>query len=290
MYIVGLDVDSRAYFTSATCAISLLYLMNTLVFLQIFSNKYKYNKNNNNNNYIKNHSKFKFIYSFSQKRNYKTNSLIIYNNQVISYSLTKGILSKIEREKLKINDYQKSIIIGLILSDGWLRLKKGWNSKLGFKQSLKNFYYCWFIYNNLKNLCSNTPYLNSNLIRGRLFYSVQFETRQLKSLNFFKELFYNDKTKIIKDELIFHLNEIALAHWIMGDGARRNNGITLCTDNFSLYDVVKLINMLYIKFNIKCTLHKEKNHYRIYINKKEWLKIKDKVKPYIIKDFYYKIN
>lgn len=39
------------------------------------------------------------------------------------------------------------------------------------------------------------------------------------------------------------MDYIVLAYWIMGDGAKRNKGITLCTDGFTLYEVVTLINI-----------------------------------------------
>jgi hypothetical protein len=35
-------------------------------------------------------------------------------------------------------------------------------------------------------------------------------------------------------ELFDYLNEIVLAHWILGDGAKKNKGLTLCTDSFTL--------------------------------------------------------
>jgi len=44
----------------------------------------------------------------------------------------------------------------------------------------------------------------------------------------------------------------------MGDGSKRNKGITLCTDNFNIEEVILLINILIIKFNINPTIHKEK--------------------------------
>ena len=36
----------------------------------------------------------------------------------------------------------------------------------------------------------------------------------------------------------------------MGDGAKKNKGFTLCTDNFTLQEVIMLINIFIIKFNI----------------------------------------
>ncbi len=68
----------------------------------------------------------------------------------------------------------------------------------------------------------------------------------------------------------------ALAFWLMDDAHKNpRGGITLCTDSFSLIEVLRLIRVLKFKFNIKCTIHKKKKskkseiknrfYYRIYI-------------------------
>jgi len=76
----------------------------------------------------------------------------------------------------------------------------------------------------------------------------------------------------------------------MGDGSIRNKGITLCTDSFSIKEVVILMNILKIKYNINSTIHMEKYKPRIYINKKELSKILNYIKPYFIKSFLYKLS
>src|SRR4051812_48102017 len=59
------------------------------------------------------------------------------------------------------------------------------------------------------------------------------------------------------------LTPIALAHWIMGDGAWNHSGVVLCTDSFSIEDNVKLINILIVRYQLDCTLRCSEN--RIYI-------------------------
>ena len=75
---------------------------------------------------------------------------------------------------------------------------------------------------------------------------LQFSTRKYHCLNELYHLFYK-KIKIIPYNIYDLLTPIALAHWIMGDGAKRNKGLVLCTDSFSISDVVKLSNVLRIK-------------------------------------------
>ena len=76
----------------------------------------------------------------------------------------------------------------------------------------------------------------------------------------------------------------------MGDGAKRNKGITLCTDSFSFKEVIILMNILKIKYDINSTIHLEKHKPRIYINKNELLKILSNIEPYIVKSLLYKIS
>jgi hypothetical protein len=50
------------------------------------------------------------------------------------------------------------------------------------------------------------------------------------------------------------LDPIALSHWIMGDVSVHSHGLILCTDSYSVQDVVRLMNVLIIKYRLDCTL------------------------------------
>ena len=206
----------------------------------------------------------------------------------------KPRLTNSDKTLLKLTPRVKSIIIGLILSDAWLQKRGHWNSRIGFKQSMNNFPYLWYIYNELGYLCSGLPMAAKTVTRGKIFHSVFLQTRQLACLNEIFNLFYltkNDQViKTVKQELFFYMDYMVLAHWIMGDGSKRAKGIVLCTDNFSLQEVVLLVNILILKFDINPTIQREKNKFRIYINGKSLMKIKPFILPYFVDHFLYKIN
>jgi hypothetical protein len=77
----------------------------------------------------------------------------------------------------------------------------------------------------------------------------------------------------------------------MGDGVSRPYGLQLCTDSYSLPDVVRLMNVLIIRYELGCTLHKKReNQYRIYISSKSMSRLKEIVGPskiYIIYIFSF---
>jgi len=145
-----------------------------------------------------------------------------------------------------------------------MQSRKGWNPRIAIKQSVKNFDYLWSIFEELASLCSIYPYPSKNLKRGKLFYSLTLQTRQLKSLLLIRSLFYTEVSKNlfkrdIQFELFFYLDYISLAHWIKGYGAKQNNGILLCTDGFTVKEIVFLMNILYIKFGIQPRKHMSNN-------------------------------
>jgi len=239
----------------------------------------------------------------------KDENLILWNDKNNnSFRLQKGILTKIIRDTFSITKYHQSVIVGVLLSDGYIQKRVHWNPRISLKQSLKNFEYLWSVFITLSVFCSSYPYINKTIKRGKLFYSFEFMTRQLKSFNEIYNIFYlvpstltfpgakarGDSPvlrKSITPELFHYLDYIALAHWIQGDGAKRNKGgIVLCTDSFSVKEVILLMNILLIKLNIKSTIHVDNGKPRIYINKVELDKVKHLIKPYFVNSFLYKIS
>ena len=269
-YTVGMDADTRPNFTAATCAISLYIILSITTPSKFFP--------------LKEESSI----LFNNQENIK--DLIKLDDNKLSLRIQKRILTKIRRDNINYNLYQRGIIIGIILSNGWVQKRKGWNPRIGLKQSIKNFKFLWNTFVKLSKLCSSFPILSKTIKRGKFFYSVSFQTRQLKCLKEIYEILYENNKKVIKLDLLNYLDYIVLAYWIMGDGAKRNKGIVLCTDNFSLKEVILLLNMLKIKFDLDCTIHKDNNKYRIFINKKSLNKIINNIKPYFDSIFLYKIS
>jgi len=67
-------------------------------------------------------------------------------------------------------------------------------------------------------------------------------------------LFYPDGVKIIPNNIYELLTPVALAHLIMGDGSAHKSGLYICTDSYHITDVVRLINVLIIKYRLECNL------------------------------------
>ena len=77
----------------------------------------------------------------------------------------------------------------------------------------------------------------------------------------------------------------------MGDGAILNKGLVLCTDSYTLQEVVTLVNVLKIKYDINCTIQGILNNRpRIYNLGESMLKLRTLIKPYILSPMLYKLN
>ena len=85
---------------------------------------------------------------------------------------------------------------------------------------------------------------------------------------------------------------MALAHLIMGDGTYyKGKGISICTDSYSMVEVVQLINVLIIRYSLKCTIHKHREgQYRIHISTKSVESLRNVVLPYFIPSMFYKLG
>jgi hypothetical protein len=110
---------------------------------------------NKPNNSDKEYSFLKWFVGFSDASNRKKYSTKTSNNNKLSLvvwgtnltsQVSSGRFTKQVSNMIQLPPYQKSVIIGLLLSDGWLTIanKTSKNARLGFKQSLSKTNYVCF--------------------------------------------------------------------------------------------------------------------------------------------------
>ena len=207
------------------------------------------------------------------------------------------------------------MIVGKLLSDGWLeKYSKNSNVRFRFKQSIKQTNYVIHSFMILSHYSSNIPNLIKNNRKGQTHYSVLLSTRLLPCFNELYTLFYKNKVKVIPDNiydlltplvLIYSILKptpgpmgrgrarrgLALAHWIMGDGASLNKGLVLCTDSYTLQEVVLLMNVLKIKYDINSSIQGyKKGRPRIYILSESMPKLRKLVNFHMLPSIMYKLN
>ena len=105
-----------------------------------------------------------------------------------------------------------------------------------------------------------------------------------------RNIFYLNGKKIIPLDLYNLLTYEGLAHIIMSDGSFKSKGINLNLQSFSLKELIFFINILKIKFDLDCTLHKSRYQYTVYIKVASVKKLYPYIKEYIIPSMKYKIE
>jgi hypothetical protein len=181
---------------------------------------------------------------------------------------------------------QKSIIIGSILGDGYLRIIKGRKDAfLEINHSIKQQKYVEWKYQKLKNLVGSLPRLRKG--NGeRIAY--RFYTKQHLELTKLLHQFYQNGKKIFPKKLIF--DPIMLAVWYMDDGSKcRISDVYLNTQQFDNESQQRIISALH-KFKLPARLNKDKSYFRIRFLKSSLPKFKNSVEQYIIPSMRYKIE
>ena len=180
---------------------------------------------------------------------------------------------------------QKSIIIGSLLGDGYLRIVPGRkNAFLEINRSLAEKNYVDWKYQKLKDLVKSPPKQRKG--QGQRI-AYRFFTRQHPELTKLYKKFYRGREKIVPN---LKLNPLMMTVWFMDDGSKSYKTYYLNTQRFDYLSQKRLIQMLKKQYKIDSSLNRDKEYYRIRIKQGSAERFKKLIKNYIIPEMKYKLG
>lgn len=201
--------------------------------------------------------------------------------------------SRILKEELELSEFQKEVLVGMILGDGCLEHRgNSTGAILKVCQSFKQHEFVEWLYEVFKNFVQTPPRQRAKLRNGKQNYEIRFDTLTHHTIKTFYDLFYIERKKIIPESIESLLTPTAFAVWFMGDGSIKSKecrGRILNTQSFTRTDIERLMNILENKFNLKVSIRTQKDGLQIYISAKSAsilnVLLRDRIIPY----FYYKL-
>jgi hypothetical protein len=157
---------------------------------------------------------------------------------------------------------------------------------------LYNFYFS-------RGYCSNlrprmyTRYLKDKTSNEKKeYYGYEFNTYTFRSLKWIHNMFYTKGKKRISPQLEKYLTPLALAIWIMDDGAWTKYGVRISANSFTLHEVEYLVSIMKKNFLLHCTVQNiyTANQYSIYIKANSISRLRELVLPHIIPSMVYKLG
>lgn len=219
---------------------------------------------------------------------------------IITIYISSDIIAKRLKAYLRIGAHNHdimSIFYGSLLGDAHAeRRSLGNGTRISFLQESNHAEYLLWLHNTVANLgyCNATvPKIQTRLgIKGSLRYIIRFHTYTYTSLNSFHDDWYNNGIKRVPVNIGEFLTPLALALWIMDDGARVKSGLKLCTNSFTYQDCRRLSNILFDKYELKTTVQSAgvTNQYHIYIWTSSMPLLRNLVRPYMVSSMLYKLG
>ena len=181
---------------------------------------------------------------------------------------------------------QRSLIIGSLLGDGYLRVVPGRSDAfLEVNHSYAARDYVDWKYGMLKSISRSAPKLRRG--NGRRI-AYRFTTRQVPKLTQLHKNFYRDGRKVVPDDL--KLDPLILAVWYMDDGSKcRDRDVYRNAQQFSLGDQKRCLAIL-SRIGIEGSLNRDKTYWRVRIKKASLPIFWELIAPNIIPSMQYKLG
>ena len=183
---------------------------------------------------------------------------------------------------LPIEGEQRSLIIGSLLGDGTLlRTTAG---------------YCYRVHHGL----AQRPLVSWKYRKLACFVrseprecgsGIYFRTVSHPAFHTLRQQFYVGSRKIVPKEVIEQeLDALALAVWIMDDGAADGNQLRVNTQCFEQHEVETLADILRANFGVSMRLNIDKGRFRLRCEASSMDRLRSLVEPHTIPEMLYKLS
>lgn len=203
------------------------------------------------------------------------------------------------KRSLKLNDFQKQLMVGSMLGDGNLRIV-GRNREAHFTvdHSEHQQAYVLWKYEVMREWVTTPPKVLTRVYHKdthRVLTSLRFQTISHEEFSLWYKIFYRGGVKIIPENIRNILTSpVSLAVWVMDDGNKNYQAVFLNTQQFEKHEQERLMACLRENFGLQCTLNKHwfykgKQLYRIRVDTKSTRVLHQLIGSYVLSSMTYKI-
>ena len=194
---------------------------------------------------------------------------------------------------LRLSNIQREILVGTIIGDGHLNTWNGREYKLMIQHALSQKDYVDWKYQHLRDWVRTPPKIKDQIVKGKLYHKVWFNTLSHSAFRFYGQQFYPHGKKVVPRLIAKWLTPLGVAVWFMDYGSiksKDHRALILNTQSYSNLDLSRLQTVLLDKFGVKTKLRRQKEGQQIYLLAETVATFVSLIKPFIIPTMMYKLG
>jgi len=183
---------------------------------------------------------------------------------------------------------QQAVLTGTLLGDGSLPIH-GRNPRLFVKHKADHEALVLYKYEVFREFISMCPHHFDQRLNGRNYPCVQFVTRTNAVFSAWRRRFYRGRRKIVPVDIACDLSPLALAVWIMDDGAADYAGLTFQTHSFTRPETNRLAAVLRREYGLRTSVRANRGSWIVYVFAESIPRLQQIVAPHVLPEFEYKL-
>jgi hypothetical protein len=145
-------------------------------------------------------------------------------------------------------------------------------------------------YDAFREFISMAPHQFDQRLGGNRYPCVQFATRTHPVFSEWHRRFYRESRKVVPADIASDLSPLALAVWLMDDGAADHAGVTIQTHSFSQAETDRLAAVLRAEYGLDAGTRRNRGSWIVYIPWRSVRPLVEVVQGHVLPGFGYKLT